>query len=339
MQRGEMLRNAGILLLSIIFSLGLSEIFVRLFVKIRDVGPSYTVYDPVFGKRLKANFRAKRITPEFTMILSTNSLGFRGPEPKYAINRPILFLGDSYTLGYGVSDGQEYPALISNELNHRNIGDAQPVLNEGIGDSGNGIWLKFLNGEMAKWQPNIVVMQFSENDFDDNINENLFALTSNGSLQELPVPPAGLLRNLQGFIEAIPGLPYSYLVGLMRQVLTPSYTPQQQKNNQPLQSAEPNLHDKLTFQIAEKAISICEAHSWKILALSVGLPISRESALKEIFSRHGVSYIHIPSKIERPDLYYVIDGHWNSAGHEYVAAHVLEMLDTIDAKKPQNFIR
>ena len=75
----------GLFLVSAALSLALCEGFVRAFVTVRDVCPSLTAYDPVFGERLKPNFRAVRYTPEFTMTFSTNSLGRRGPEPAGAV--------------------------------------------------------------------------------------------------------------------------------------------------------------------------------------------------------------------------------------------------------------
>jgi hypothetical protein len=198
----------------------LAEIVVRLFIPVRDVGPSFTVYDPVFGKRIKATFSGERITPEFRMRLSTNSRGFRGPEPDRPPRSPIVFLGDSFTLGYGVSDGEEYPALIAAEFRRR-YGDAAPqIVNAAIGDSGNGFWVKFLRGEATTMRPRLVVMQVFENDFSDNVNEKLFAWKRGESLRELPVQAPGATRKLQLVIEAIPGLSYSYLVGLLRGVTT-----------------------------------------------------------------------------------------------------------------------
>ena len=117
--RRETLRNAGLLLLSTVISLALAEIAVRYFIPVRDVGPSLSVHDPVLGGRIKANFRAERITPEFRMRLSTNSLGFRGPEPDGVPRRAILFLGDSFTLGHGASDGEEFPARIADNVNEK----------------------------------------------------------------------------------------------------------------------------------------------------------------------------------------------------------------------------
>ncbi len=91
--------------LGLILALIISEVFIRLFITVRNVGPSFTVYDSVYGKRLKKDFSTTRITPEFKMKFTTNSLGFRGPEINFPVNSSIIFLGDSFSMGYGVNDG------------------------------------------------------------------------------------------------------------------------------------------------------------------------------------------------------------------------------------------
>src|SRR5262245_5879731 len=157
-------RNGAIFLASMLLSLALAEVAVRLLVTVRDVGPVFSVPDPWFGKRLKPNLSAVRTTPEFTMRLTTNSFGFRGPQTDRLPLHAILFLGDSFTMGYGVSDGEEYPALIAAALQQRYAKSAPPVINAGIGNSGNGFWLKILARYGEAIQPRVVVMQVFEND-------------------------------------------------------------------------------------------------------------------------------------------------------------------------------
>src|SRR4029077_19339562 len=105
-------------------TLALCELVARLAVTVRNVGPSFTTFDPVYGKRLKRSFACWRITPEFAMHFATNSYGFRGVEPPAPPEHAIVFLGDSFTMGYGVSDGEEFPALIAQAVDH-------PVINAG----------------------------------------------------------------------------------------------------------------------------------------------------------------------------------------------------------------
>jgi len=320
-----MLRNSALFLLSLVASLGLAEVVVQAFVPVRDVGPSFTVYDPVLGKRLKASFSAERITPEFRMRLSTNSLGFRGPEPKAISSGPILFLGDSFTMGYGVRDGEEYPARVATEL-RRLWGDSAPsVINAGIGDSGNGFWIKFLRSRAPAMHPRVVVMQLADNDFEDNLNEKLFALGPDGSLRELPVPGPGMMRGFQAVIEAFPGLSASHVVGLLRQIRFPAFGALRidAESESELRAREANA---LTMRIVEEAISLCRTQGFATLGVLVGLSISRELAITELFARHGAPVVVIPAKSARPDLYYTIDGHAHAAGHAFIANHVLEPL-------------
>jgi hypothetical protein len=336
MSRRESLRNAGIFLASMVVALALAELAVRLLIPVRDVGPAFSIHDAVLGKRLKANFSAERITPEFRMRLTTNSLGFRGQEPGAIQRESILFLGDSFTLGYGVSDGEEFPARVAAALRQRYGGAGPPVLNAGIGDSGNGFWVKFLRGEAGRLRPRIVVVQLFDNDFRDNVDERLFTLESSGALRELPVPGPSWQRSLQSAIEALPGAPQSYLVGLLRQVLAaPRRAPAQPHPAEPLGTRKLEPDDALTLRIVEEAISICDARGWQVLGLVVGLPAARAAAIRDVFERHRAPTLMIPAKRERPDLYFAIDGHWHSAGHVFAANRVVEALDALGVGKPR----
>jgi hypothetical protein len=321
------LRNTALVILSVLVALGLAEVVVRLFVPVRDVGPAFSQYDPILGKRLKANFAAVRITPEFVMRVSTNSYGFRGAEPNGQPAPSILFLGDSFTFGYGVSDGEEYPALVAAQLRQQYSTSAPLVLNAGVGNSGNGYWVKLLRSEAEKFAPRLVIMQLFENDFDDNVNERLFERDGHGGMIELPVPQPAPMRRLQALVEAVPGFSYSHLVGLIRQVPLALSDMQAARQNE---SSPPPEHiaetDRLTLLIIDEAMSICALHGWKVLALTVGMSGARDAAVTETFARHGASVLHIPSKLERPDLYYKIDGHWNSRGHAFVADQLLTAL-------------
>jgi hypothetical protein len=328
MPRRETIRNAVVVLVSGAIALALAEALVRLFVTVRDIGPVFSTHDPVFGKRIKSNLDAERLTPEFRMRLTTNSLGFRGPEPARYPHRPILFLGDSFTLGYGVSDGEEYPALVWKELRRRH-GDAAPAaVNAGIGNSGNGFWVKMLQGEALKMQPRLIVMQVAENDFADNLNDALYALDAKGSLRELPVPGPGIMQRLEALISAVPGLSYSHLIGLLRTVRLPkSHGPPSQPQLGGTDQAVGADH--LTLRILDHALGVCEQRGWNVVGMLVGLPAAREAAVEGLFAKRKFVIVRIPPRSERPDLYYKIDGHWHAHGHQFVARRLLEALEPL----------
>ena len=312
------LKNGLLVLLSCVIGLALVEVALRAFVPIRDVGPSFTTFDPDFGKRLKASFSTTRITPEFTMSFSTNSLGFRGPEPAGRPERPILFLGDSFTMGYGVNDGEEYPALIGRPLAERGI--EAPIVNAGLGDNGNGRWLKFLQRFGQDYDPRLIVLQLMANDFDDNAQEGLFALTEQERLQALPVRPGGS-RSLQRVIEAVPGLDQLYLIGLARQVKAAMG---QHSSDDPAAEAERERQaERLTYRLLEEVLTVAQSHDWPVVAISVEIEGERLAEIERLFARFRVPLIVMPSKQAEPDLYYVLDGHWNARGHVEAAARIL----------------
>jgi hypothetical protein len=64
------------------------------------------------------------------------------------------------------------------------------------------------------------------------------------------------------------------------------------------------------------------------------MPLDKQVQLAKIFTSYIISVIHIPSKKERPALYYKIDGHWNATGHAFVAAQVLKELQTVRELNP-----
>src|SRR3990172_637034 len=257
-------KNLILVIVGVLVSLILCEIILRLFVPLRNVGPSITEYDPIYGTRLKKSYTGKRITPEFIIQYTTNSLGFRGPELESFPYRPILFLGDSYTQRLGVSDGNEFPELIRKQLAEK-FGETRiPVVNAGIENTGNSHWVKFLKNEGKRFNPRLVVLQFTGNDFNDNVREQLFTLSSSDSLVELPVPPPSFGRRIQKVVEFIPFIAHSYILGLGRRVL---YSLEDMVNV----SGEiaNDFEERLTFRLWQEALEICKQNNWSVLALIV----------------------------------------------------------------------
>lgn len=317
---------------SVLIVLIFSEIIVRLFVPVRAVGPVFSTYDPVYGRRLKKNFSAKLISPEFAMQFTTNSLGFRGPEPGPSALQSILFLGDSFTEGYGVNDGEEFPALVQKDINERYGKNRISVFNAGTGHSGNGHWVKFLSNEAKKYNPRLVVLQFLDNDFLDNVKDHLFNLTPDGELVELKVPPPSKQRIMQRIVMDIPGLHNSYLVGLIRQFLS------SQKRTQDIQGLKSEdtsdkiitFEERLTFSLLEEVLTVCKHENWPVLGLIVAIEGRHLAGLERIFKLNHVPIIKIPGKIKYPDLYYHVDGHWNTSGHKFAAGLIVKKLIDLD---------
>ncbi len=313
-------KNLLVAVLAVALTLGLLELLVRTFVTVRNVGPAFTVYDPIYGKRLKANLHATRIAPEFRIEISTNSLGMRDPEPTKPLTDGIVFVGDSFTMGYGAEDNEAFPALIRAALQSRGLN--VPVLNTGMGNNGNGRWVKFFEHDAAKFHPRIVVFQVMANDFDDNLAEQLFQLGTDGRLRELPIPTPGLARKAQTLIDEVPGLSYSHLVGL---AWTAAEAIQSDRSATPTESGSGEVlpSDALTFALVSTAVDEARATGADVIGLLVGLTGQRRARMIEIFKERGLTCIDGPNRNDSPDLFFKVDGHWNAAGHRRAAELLL----------------
>lgn len=315
-------------------SLLLAELLVRAFVPVRNVGPAFSTFDETYGKRLKRSVHCRRVTPEFTMQFTTNSLGFRGPEPaSLPLRHVLLFLGDSFTMGYGVDDGFEFPAVVGQALVERLGPAAPPVLNAGIGDAGNGHALRFLQREATRYAPRGVVLQLCGNDFDDNRCEGLYAIDPTGGLTELPPRSVTWKRCIQSAVEAVPGLADSHLLGLVRQAAwgfdrAPAAAPEQPTatGTPPPDDDSRRAAEPLTFALIRECMAACRDRGWPLLVIAVEWPADHRDALIACCAEFDVPLLEAPTRADEPSLYYRIDGHWNPRGHELMARRVAEHL-------------
>jgi hypothetical protein len=199
----------------------------------------------------------------------------------------------------------------------------------GRSNSGDGHWVKFLEREGDRFAPQAVILQFSDNDYADNLEDRLFSLSPDGALVELPVPPAGLGRRVQSVIELFPLLSRSYLLGLVRQGFhsysgnSPTGTAGQQSID--WEAVRPHS-DSLAMALLNATAELCRRHGWPAVAVLVNLDPARDSTVRALLGGYGIATASVPGKVGRPDLYYKTDGHLNAAGHRYFAETVVQLL-------------
>jgi lysophospholipase L1-like esterase len=302
---------------ALVATLAIVELLLML-VPIRNVGPAFTKFDPVYFTVNKPNMHFRSRSAEFEMDWTTNSLGFRGPEPAQPSEGVVLALGDSFTQGYGVTDGKEWAALVRDRLG-RDFGPGRvQLLNAGIGNTGHGRWVKFLEREAPKYSPRVVVLQLAGNDYEENVRDALYKVGPDGELIEQPLAVTRE-RRLQSAIETVPGLAYSRLVALLRQAMFVFTRPVLDGETPEARRAREAVEDRLANSINERILAICYERRWPLVVLIAPFYAHRVAPVRTMFEARGVPVIVAPTKIDRPDLYYKIDGHWNTAGNAVVA--------------------
>lgn len=121
-----------------------------------------------YGHVLFADTRMRHSMPgRFEYQYSINSLGYRGPRVPISNHydlQQIVVLGDSYSFGTGVNDGQEFPAVMQ-----RRMGDRAAVVNLSVGGWGLPQEIRRFYEFGILYQPEIVILQFCSNDISDGL--------------------------------------------------------------------------------------------------------------------------------------------------------------------------
>jgi hypothetical protein len=119
------------------------------------------------------------IPRKFEFHYTVNSMQSRGEvvEPRASGLPAVVALGDSYSFGMGVADGDEYPTVM-----RRHLAGRADVVN--LGEPGWGLTqeIRRYYDTGAKYDPKIVVLQFCANDPGDNL-ANRVTVVANGEFK------------------------------------------------------------------------------------------------------------------------------------------------------------
>ena len=184
------LTNAILTIFALAVAFSFGEIMVRLLYKSRiDLFPRYhTDYHygryTIRGIRPNATYWTTSVDGSWKFV--TNSKGFRNTK-EFTYAKPpnalrVLSLGDSHTQGYEVRQEHTYSAVLERFLNFR--GKEAEVINAGVSGFGTAEEVAFLENEGIRYSPDVVVLGFFANDFDDNVKAGLFGLDAGNRLTE-----------------------------------------------------------------------------------------------------------------------------------------------------------
>ena len=174
----EILPTIAVLLLLL---LGL-EIIARVFLAPYEQPLCIFQADQKLGFRFQANAQATLEKQEYSVTIKTNSLGFRGPEPRaQKTGTRILVIGDSWVVGQGVSEEQAFSRLLEKDLAKQGA-DAETI-NAGVSAYGTRQERILLEELMPKIKPDVVLLAFyNGNDFSENDNGFLETTVLNGCI-------------------------------------------------------------------------------------------------------------------------------------------------------------
>jgi len=170
--------------LSFLVAFAIAEGAVRLF-RPQEVGPVRFTCDPELGQIPVPGQNGRRHFPGvFDFTYSNNSLGWRGSreyrEDKQAKYR-VLFLGDSFTYGIGVNDDHTFASQVERILTADHL--SVEVMNAGCPGKGTDYEVKLFDIVGRKFHPDLTVLCFFCNDFQDNERAQYYNIDKRGELQ------------------------------------------------------------------------------------------------------------------------------------------------------------
>jgi len=165
-----MFRRLLLILLGIGVATAFAEIALRLTDRIPDVNnPLYSFHDtdPGLGWRGKANARMRFRRPEFNVVIAHDAEGWRLPDPPRPERplRRVLVLGDSFTWGWGVSQGQ----VFTDRLQQRLAPDVA-IYNRGVNGFGTAQEYLLMERQLEAEHFDAVLVMFFQNDITDNVS-------------------------------------------------------------------------------------------------------------------------------------------------------------------------
>lgn len=123
--------------------------------------------DPELGWTGKPNARVRFRRLDFDTVVEQDSAGWRRPDPlpPHDPTRRILFLGDSFTWGWGVGQGEVFTDALQ-----RRVAPGTAVYNRGMTAYGTAQEYLLLRRELATLHYDDVVLMFFANDLSDNLD-------------------------------------------------------------------------------------------------------------------------------------------------------------------------
>jgi hypothetical protein len=170
------LANLLVLLALVALCAGAGELLLRLGARPEEASaasgrakPRFDVYRPdgVLGYAHRPDWEAVHATEEFRVRVRTNALGLRGgaagAQKLPGVYR-VLVLGDSFAFGFGVEDGEAFPAVLERALAPPPGFARVEVLNAGVAGWSADQFLLLLETRGFGWDPDLVLLALSEND-------------------------------------------------------------------------------------------------------------------------------------------------------------------------------
>jgi len=264
----------------------------------------------------------------------------------------IVSLGDSFTIGYEVDVEECFSSVLAARLREARI-DVE-VLNAGVSGFSTAEELLYLERELIKYDPDVVLVSFYANDLHDNVRTNLFRLADNRLVPEdTAYVPGGRLAdflNTNGLVDALSQHSNAFafakegLTNAVKRQVLDEHLAQMRAAVQPPHAGTVELDPAadLTAAIFERMYAFLRARNVPLMIHSIPLPRwSRDNGSEALIDTFPLERFDV----RRPGLHFVSakeffepdsdlrmlyrkrsHGHWTPLSHATSGRHLAEVV-------------
>jgi hypothetical protein len=306
--------NVILLATSLGLSLVVGEVLVRAFLSDEVVlFPRYhaaATYDGFTVRRLRPDTTFWHTSADGSWRFVVNKQGFRDNR-NFAYDHDgtlrVIALGDSHTQGFEVRQEHTYSAVIESYLDRRGL-EAE-VINAGVSGFSTAEEAIFLEHAALKYDPDVVVLGFYANDFEDNIKSDLFRLKDGELTVNKTTHAPGTtileLHNAVGPLRWLSENSYLYSLAMntgweMAKSALLSHARKELATELAVTTGETSDYEKrLTARLIERMYRLCKDHGIVFILLDIPLyggpgefGSSIPSDLLDAFERTNHALIH-----------------------------------------------
>ena len=293
----------------------------------------FWTYSELLGWEHSPNQRGLFNHQNFSVDVVINSYGMRDDEyfMERTEKRRMLVLGDSFGWGFGVGHQERFSEILENTHSDWEI------INASVSGYGTDQNFLFLKEKGIDFKPDVVLLLFYENDFENNIHAKeywyfkpFFVVEGvNLKLQNMPVPKATIRQRLDRFFLGRTYLgPRLYftlrrLKSLVNSMIKSRRVATREKNSVGEQTMYDVTHHLITAmnELSRKAGS-------QFVLVSIPMNVEKRTWLQKIAEKGSIPYLQLDEYFESKgaSVKFPHDGHWNADGHAIAANAIDEFL-------------
>jgi hypothetical protein len=309
------------------------EILVRVFDPVRYMYPRYK-FSPKYGFELYENARMVHGHPgKFKFFYSVNEYGYRGhpvpPSGSYTKSN-IVVLGDSFSFGQGVNDGEEYPALLREAL-----AAAYEVINLATPGWGLTQQIRRYYDFGRLYEPDVVILQYSLNDPEDNLNQMVTVLGEDGfEFVDSHNPTNWVKKYLSGSIIQRSQL-YNFFRGRVYEHFQDRFVNEQASEQRTaVPPAEEGVmpREVLYCQLLERFVEDLNASGVIVIMIAVEKSLDVFTHIRDcVSSLNADDAIHYVELMDlfgptRNEGFYSAEGHWGPRAHRLIGEGLVQVI-------------